>query len=184
MDFPSAPRNVAPRREVCRMLGSLALGALHKRDPRQICKEAWPDDKAAQTLTRAAVSPTSTANVPDVGPQGWTFVSLIPNSATKSLIDAGALNLDFDGISSIAVPSITTVPAPVFVDEGAPHPVGQAVTPAGVNVGPVHKMLMGVVVTRELELANPADRQRGHRQGAEHQSGALHRRRRVRQRRG
>jgi hypothetical protein len=44
------------------------------------------------------------------------------------------------------------VPAPVFVGEGLPHPVGQGVMNR-VLVGPVHKMLMGAAVTNELEFA-------------------------------
>jgi hypothetical protein len=44
------------------------------------------------------------------------------------------------------------VPAPVFVGEGLPHPVGQGVMNR-VIVGPCHKMLMGAAITNELEFA-------------------------------
>ena len=144
-----------PSRSLCRALGAVALGALQREDARKICKAAWPSDMSAETIVRAVISPTSTSSsgVSDLLAHGFGVMSIAPQSAAAKLFQQ-CVRFNFDGVYQIVVPSSTTTPAPAFVAEGSPHPIGQNAF-TSVTCGPVHKLLIGAVFTRELENATP-----------------------------
>jgi hypothetical protein len=144
-----------PSRSWCRALGAIALSQLRKEDARKIVKAAWPGDASAETITRAVVSPTSTSSsgVSDLLASGFGVLSVAPQSAAAKLF-AQCVRLNFDGVYQIVVPSATTIAAPAFVAEGSPHPVAQNLF-TSVVAGPVHKLLISAVFTRELENATP-----------------------------
>jgi hypothetical protein len=144
-----------PSRSVCRALGAIALSALQREDALKIVKAAWPNDISAETIVRATISPTSTSNsgVSDLLASGFGVLSIAPQSASTKLFQQ-CLRLNFDGVHTIVVSSSTTTPAPAFVAEGSPHPIGQNLF-TSVTAGPVHKLLIGAVIMRELESATP-----------------------------
>ena len=58
--------------------------------------------------------------------------------------------LDFAGVYQYVIPYPSAVPIPLFIAEGAPHPIVQD-TFTTTTVGPTHKILIGSALTGELE---------------------------------
>jgi hypothetical protein len=139
-------------KSVSRMLTAVALGPLLKESPIKIVSRSWPRDAMAETLVRAAVTPTTAASVPTMGK--FAFLSgLAPQSAAVRLF-AHCQRVDMAGVYELHVPAATTSPVPVFIGEGAPMPMKEAVI-APTIIGPVKKMMLGTAVTSELEFAVP-----------------------------
>jgi hypothetical protein len=142
-----------PRTEsIHRALAAIALGQIWKARPLDIVERAHPNDHAAALITRAASSPTTTTTGADLlGQLSGSFLSgLAPQSAAARLFSQ-CVQLDFSGVYQFSIPYASTSPAPVFVGEGLPFPVAQAVLNR-VFIGPVNKMLLAVGIVNELEF--------------------------------
>jgi hypothetical protein len=140
-------------RSFTRAVTASVLGVIQEESPEKILRRTWARDEGArQILTRAAVSPTSTATYPSLDVIG-SFVSLAPGSAALKLFDQ-SVKVDLSGITTVSIPHPTGVPAPAFVSEGAPAPVVMFST-AKTTIGPTCKILILSAVTRELEEAGP-----------------------------
>jgi hypothetical protein len=111
---------------------------------------------ALQTMTKGAVSPTSTASAPALAVQSVRMLRrLAPKSAALRLFDA-VMNVDMTGgIATVRIPNVATVPPAKFIAEGEPAPVVQFNTLSGAVLGPVRKIVILSAVTAELETANP-----------------------------
>jgi hypothetical protein len=123
-----------------------------KQPATEILEANWPNDVMAGMLTRAAVTPTTTANFPSSS--RFAFLSgLAPQSAAVRLF-AICNRVDMAGVYSLIVPAATTSPVPVFIGEGSPMPMKDGVI-APTIIGPVRKMMLGVGIASELEFAVP-----------------------------
>jgi hypothetical protein len=96
--------------------------------PAAFVTAAWPDDRDAQLMLKAAVSPATTANTATlvaVSIFAGFIASLGPVSAAAALMSR-ALGFEFgQGRGAILVPGVT-VPSAGFVGEAAPIPVTNA----------------------------------------------------------
>lgn len=118
----------------------------------QIVDRAWPKD----LIAKAATSPITTSAAAALQPAAVAgFVSgLAPISGAARLMQAG-IRVDLEGNGTVSIPRASTNPLPVFVDEGAPLPVPQAVL-SNATVGPMKKMGLIEVITGELnDLSTP-----------------------------
>jgi hypothetical protein len=118
----------------------------------QIVDRAWPKD----LIAKAATSPIATSAAAALQPAAVAgFVSgLMPISGAARLMQAG-IRVDLEGNGTVTIPRASSNPLPVFVDEGAPIPVPQAVLTAA-TVGPAKKMALIEVITGELnDLSTP-----------------------------
>jgi hypothetical protein len=143
----------AERRSFVRAATALVLGnrpgAPH---PEQIVK-AWNDDAMAGRILKAAMSPTSTADYPQLQTTA-VLPMLAPSSASARLL-AAASSLDLAGVASIRLPYIgaTGRPAVPFVAEGSPGPVVDLALSATV-LGPARKLLIFSALSRETQEAS------------------------------
>jgi hypothetical protein len=135
-----------------RALAAIAVSQITRERPVDILERSCSSDHAAGLIVRAASSPTTTATGADLlGHLSGSFLSgLAPQSAAARLF-AQCVQLDFSGVYQFSIPLATTSPAPVFVGEGLPFPVAQAVINR-VLIGPVCKMLLAVGIVNELEF--------------------------------
>jgi hypothetical protein len=161
--IPSLQRNGGRLRPADNLERAFVAKALHIADPRfsggpeGVARSLWADDEVTlAVLQRAAVSPASTTV------SGWAsqlaatsvadFVeSLKPQSAAAALI-ARCLKVPLNGSSTVTIPRRSGAPASVdaaWVEEGAPAPVIQYSLSGG-TLGPMRKMVLITVVTREL----------------------------------
>jgi hypothetical protein len=143
----------AERRSFIRAATALVLGnrpgAPH---PEQIVK-TWADDAMAGRILRSAMSPTSTADYPQLQTTA-VLPMLAPSSASARLL-AAASSLDLAGVATIRLPFIgaTGRPAVPFVAEGSPGPVVDLALSATV-LGPARKLLIQSALTRETQEAS------------------------------
>ena len=122
---------------------NIARGA-HDR----FAKSSWPDDRACELLTRAASTPASLANTAPLQQLAWHFVaSLVPVSAAAAVI-ARSLQLSFDGVAQINVPSLT-LPYATWLGEGMPIPTVQGSSAPGATVEP-YKLAVIVGLSNEM----------------------------------
>jgi hypothetical protein len=137
-----AARDRETRRSYVRSVTSLVVSEAGKKtySPEQICQRVWPNDETARLLTRAAVSPTTTADYIKIDVIKL-LASLAPRSAASKLFELSQ-PLDLSGINSILFPLPGTLPTASFVAEGAPIPVLQGTISAAMRVGPVHKLAL------------------------------------------
>ena len=144
------------RKSWSRVLAACALAEIQKADPRKILRANWPNDDRAQSILRAAQSPTDTSSIPCQATSVTTWRSLAPAAAAWKLFDhPSALRLDLTGLTTIKMPNIAALPpAPVFVAEGSPAPVLQWAF-GKTELGPAKKILVISAVTEELNYATP-----------------------------
>jgi hypothetical protein len=144
------------RRTTLRAVTALVLAAKRNASAESILKAAWPDDRRALAVLRAVVSPLSTAQMtgdfPPLDVIGL-FRSLAPTSAALALLGRGRM-VDLTGLTSVAVPSVASVPQAPFVAEGEPGPVVNLDFGA-LKIGPTRKVLIMAAVSAELENASP-----------------------------
>jgi hypothetical protein len=134
------------------MLTAIALRD-NARAAIQYIKDNWPNDREAEMLTRAAVSPTSTVSgtANDLLAVGAAFFGFMPSSAAVRLWQhPDVLRLDMAGIHSSFVNTVSSAPVPVFIGDAAPFIVAQEAFNPGVTVGPVHKMVSERPRSRQL----------------------------------
>jgi hypothetical protein len=143
----------AERRSFVRACAALVLGnrpgAPH---PEQIVK-AWGDDAMAGRILKAAQSPTSTADYPQL--QSTAVLPMLAPSSASARLLAAASSLDLAGVASIRLPFIgaTGRPAVPFVAEGSPGPVVDLALSATV-LGPSKKLLILTAISRETQEAS------------------------------
>src|SRR5262245_30642954 len=142
------------RRSFTRAITSMALADAGnwQVDPADILKTAWPNDTQAERVLKAAVSPTSTSSYPSITTAS-VLQSLAPASASAQLF-ARCFKVELAGVAKVRMPYVSLAPTAVFVAEGAPAPAVQY-TLAGVDVGPVKKLLIMAALTGELDVSAP-----------------------------
>ena len=114
----------------------------------RFAKSAWPDDRHADLLIRAATSPATLADTAALQQIALYFVaSLVPVSAAAAVI-ARSLQLAFDHAAQISVPSLT-LPHAAWLSEGAPLPVVQGTSSPGALIDPYK---LGVIVPLANEM--------------------------------
>jgi len=124
------------RRALNRALAALALGASRRRTPADILKGAWPNDRTAEAVLKAATSPLTTGNFPGTT-RTPSLQNIAPQSAALKLFELG-LALDLTGVATVKVPRVDAPPVGVFVGEGKPAPALQLLTGAS-SIGPPRK---------------------------------------------
>jgi HK97 family phage major capsid protein len=139
------------RRSLTRAITAMALSR-RGEDPADLLRAAWPHDSAAEILTKAATTPTSTSSYPTYT-TAKTLPALAPQSASVRLF-ASAMQVDLAGVSKVRIPYMAATPQPGFIGEGAAAPLAQF-SLAGVDLGPACKLLILSAVTGELENATP-----------------------------
>ena len=140
-------------RTVARVCASVFLANKQGESPVKFVQRNFPDDADAEWLTRAATTPTSTATGLAATVTAPFLRALAPVSAATRLFSR-AMQLDFDGVYQYLVPTYSSAaPIPIFVGEGAPFPVVDAML-TNATVGPTKKILLGSAVTGELESAS------------------------------
>lgn len=108
----------------------------------RFAKSAWPDDRHADLIIRAATTPATLADTTALHQIALYFVaSLIPVSAAAAVI-ARSLQLSFDRAAQISVPALT-LPHAAWLGEGAPLPVVQGTSSPGALIDPYK---LGVIV--------------------------------------
>jgi hypothetical protein len=133
---PGAARESAVS-SLVRAVIATSAGALDKMTPAAKYARRW-DDRNADLILRAAVSPTTIASAPAIAHVAVAFLeTLTPVSAGADLLSRG-IGLNFDGAASIAVPAIS-IPTGGFVSEGSPIPALTALTTPGPSLTP-HKL--------------------------------------------
>jgi hypothetical protein len=133
-------------------LTCLALNSGHRARAAELLQSEWPNDRQAEWVVKAAVSPTSTSSYPAITTTG-VLQSLSPASASAQLFDR-CLRVDLQGVLKVRIPYVVTAPVPIFIAEAAAAPVA-SLNIAGVDVGPVKKILIQVALTNELDDATP-----------------------------
>jgi Phage capsid family len=142
------------RRSLVRAATAVALGAVQHCPAHEILARAWPHDRDAELVLRAAVVPTTTANATAISVDAVAFlVSMAPASAAARLFEK-ALRINLAGIHATNVARLLTVPGPGFVAEGAPIPVVAGDLDA-TPVGPTFKMALIIALSNELEFSSP-----------------------------
>ena len=136
------------RRSFVRGITCLALNSGRPDGAADLLRRTWNNDLQAAEWVKAATSPSSTANFPAVTKTS-VLQSLAPASASAQLF-ARCLQLSLAGISEIRIPHIATAPQPGFVPEGSAAPLAQF-SLAGVDLGPVRRILILASVSGELE---------------------------------
>jgi len=158
MNKPLVPEDlirghITERRALNRALAAMLLSASGRRRAADVLKSAWPADRLAADVLKAATSPMMTGNLPPTE-RVVTLPNLAPQSAALRLFSAG-LSLDLSGATSIKIPRIDAPPPPaIFIAEGAPAPAVQVLIGAA-SVGPTKKILLLSAVSAELENAAP-----------------------------
>ncbi len=129
----------------CLAVGMRARGQAHP----------WAEDHVIDMVLRAAQSPTSMADAPDLVTVMTEFLtSLQPQSAAASLF-ALAVNLSFGRAGAIALPTLTDTPQAVWVREGAPIPVAIGLSSA-VSLVP-YKMATILALSNEMMNSSSAE---------------------------
>jgi hypothetical protein len=128
------------------------------RPPEQ-ARRAFGEDRGVQTILRAASNPAMTTTA------GWAaelahvmnyfLASLVGVSAAVELLGRG-MRLRFDGAGTLSLPSIAVGAGAGFVGQGAPIPVVQFPTSAGVKLED-HKIALITSLTREMVESSSAE---------------------------
>jgi hypothetical protein len=121
-------------------------------DPVKISQRHFDKDVMAEYVARAAVTPTDTVAAAALAPtMTAAFWSALPRFASLQLFDR-SVKLDLTGgpHATVKVPRVTTSVPPVWLAEHSPMPIVADVFDAA-TLGPLKKLMLGAVVTRELE---------------------------------
>jgi hypothetical protein len=158
MGIPLRPdygaRDREMKRSYVRSVTSLVISAAGNKthSPEQIRQRVWPGDEPALLLTRAAVSPTTTADYIKIDVIKL-LAGLAPRSAASKLFEISQ-PVDLSGINSILFPLPGALPTASFVAEGMPIPILQGTISNAMRVGPVHKLALISPLTVEVEQAS------------------------------
>jgi hypothetical protein len=123
--------------------------------PSDVLSRSWGGDRTADLILRAATSPASLTNTPDLAQVSVAFLeSLVPVSAGADVLNR-SIGVNLDGIASIKLPTMTT-PTADFVGEAQAFPAVQLVTTAGATVAP-RKLGAVVILTSEMIASSNAE---------------------------
>jgi len=159
---PFLPSDIDAGRSLIRAMTALSLSSMNwaklEEPAESIAERAWPRDRAALSIIRAAVPPmsTSSSGISALQPNPIAaFVSGLQMQSAASRLFAAGITVDLNGVYTVSIPraDASTSPPPVFVGEGAPIPVGQPVVSSGV-VGPARKMALIESLTNWLADAS------------------------------
>jgi hypothetical protein len=132
-----------------------AQSVFTNRSPDVLVQRAWPEDRLASLLTKAATSPATIANTSALAITAQAFLeSMTPASAGAELLGRG-LQLRFDGAAVISLPSLTPTEA-TFIAENAPIPNKQYVSEAAALLKPC-KMAALITLTNEMMNGSNAE---------------------------
>jgi hypothetical protein len=148
--IPLRPDRGALARDALRSVARACLLAVRSAGKNATERNPWAADRAVSILltTRSAVSPTKTSDFAALSQVETNFLpSLLPASAAAAVLGQ-ALQLSFDGIASINVPSVV-IPSAAFVGEGQPIPVLQGTATALTALMP-SKLASLIALTREM----------------------------------
>jgi hypothetical protein len=163
--IPLRPDPDANRRAAVTLLVRAAITAAHAVFDKNVhavdyARKTWgaTEARSVELVTRAASAPamtTTTGWAAELAHVSTQFIaSLTPVSAAAALLSRG-LQLRFDGLASISLPTITQGQAG-WVGQGKPVPVTQYVTAPGVKLEP-HKFGLAAVLTREMVESSNAE---------------------------
>ena len=114
----------------------------------RFAKSAWPDDRHADLIIRAASTPATLADTAALQQVALYFVaSLVPVSAAAAVI-ARSLQLSFDRAAQISVPALT-LPNAAWLGEGQAIPVVEGTSTRGALIDPYK---LGVIVPLTGEM--------------------------------
>jgi hypothetical protein len=153
--FP-LPSDLNGTRALTRAVIATGLAAMKRPNlPDEVAKKLWGNDPDVALVLRAAVTPHTIANTPQLAQIAKAFIkTLIPVSAGADLLGRG-IGLSFDGAAQITLPGIA-LPTADFVAEGAPIPVVQATTSAGASLLP-HTIKVITSLTGEMLRSGNAE---------------------------
>jgi hypothetical protein len=178
----SAPRTYTERRHAAsdafvRCCAAAVLAHIGKRYVDEVLRELWPADATASLLSRIATTKNSdraaailtrSASTPaTLTGENWAsqlatvavaslVLNLGPLSAGTSLLQRGAMLLDFNGNALISVPSVTPSASQAgYVDEAAPIRVVEASFSA-LTMEPKHLKTIGVFTREMATLSTPS----------------------------
>jgi hypothetical protein len=136
---------------MARACAAAALGALDRVPAWTVAEQQWPHDEGALWLTRAPVSPASTANTPAlIQSTVADFVSALGPQSGAARVFREGLQLSFDHTGRISVPTLTASGSRSgFVAEGAAIPVVQLQIDSFVTLVP-RKLATIAVLTSEM----------------------------------
>ena len=141
------------RRSYVRAATACVLGEIQKTSAPEILRNAWPQDRGAETILRGATSPLKLADYPAPTAVG-ELMRLAPRSGASRLFELAAVRVDLRDFSSIInIPIVASWSAAVFVGEGLPIAVRQGAF-AAMTLGPVRKLALIGALTDELKEAS------------------------------
>jgi hypothetical protein len=148
---------VRPLVRACITTGLTAVDRRSGSAADHIRRLGWTDDRDLALVLRAATTPSSLTNTPQLARMAYKFLdTLVGISAGADLLARG-IRLDFADYASITMPTLA-LPSPGvgFVGEGAPIPVTTATSSAGVTLSP-HKFAALSSLTREMMESSNAE---------------------------
>ena len=161
--LPFTPSDIPADKLVIRAVAAHAVAAARgpSVSPGEISRQFWPRDAATHALIeRAATAPATTVTA------GWAaelaaratgaFIGSLLDSAAAALIGASP-RFAMNGIYTLALPRpSSTTGGAAWIGEGSPIVIPQAALVAPL-LGPVKKLAIAEVITRELSEASPED---------------------------
>jgi hypothetical protein len=133
---------------------------VHNASPERIFKQMFGDDRAGETVVRAATVPASVANVNWAGPLAHvtvsqTVVEMATVSAGAALVAAG-MKLAFDRLATIYAPGrlVDATDAGTWVSEYAPISVRVQRITAGTVLSPSKLVVLNAATREQIEGSN------------------------------
>jgi hypothetical protein len=161
--LPFTPSDIPAVKLLIRAVAAHAVAAARgpSVSPGEISRQFWGRDAATFALIeRAATAPATTVTA------GWAaelaakatgaFIGNLQDSAAAALIGA-APRFTMSGIYTLALPRASSTGGAAWVGEGSPIVIPQAAFVAAPTLGPVKKVAIAEVITRELSEASPDD---------------------------
>jgi hypothetical protein len=159
---PIVPSDISADRIFVRAVAAHCVAAARgpSASPSEISRQFWPRDAATHALIeRAATAPATTVTA------GWAaelaaratgaFIGSLLDSAAAALIGASP-RFAMNGIYTLALPRASSTGGAAWIGEGSPIVIPQAALVAPL-LGPVKKLAIAEVITRELSEASPED---------------------------
>ena len=141
------------RRAFIRVVAALTLAQQHRENPAKVLARNYPDDAVAARILKVAQSPTTTDSFAPPAMRAITLLPMLaPASASARLLGI-ADPVSLEGVITVTVPTISQVGRPAavpFVREGFPMQIVD-LTVGGLVVGPARKLLIGSLLTNELQ---------------------------------
>jgi hypothetical protein len=134
----------------CHVIEMACRDKQNPRNPETLARTLYPGDADTLAITKAAQTPTGTDSFP--GLQTMRVLPMLAPASASARLLSSVTTLDLQGISTISVPVLSTVPTAIFVGERQPAPVVQAGV-GSVVLGPAKKVLILTALTNEMQAA-------------------------------